>query len=738
MTNAALRGKPDAGNPHVRFDEGEVASYPPTVGRPEGVVMRGAKPRRGSLLYNKISPFLLAAILALSVATAASAKEIVVAPGGVSPQAAVERIRAAKRTGDTSAWMVRVKKGVYPLKETIVLRPEDSGTPETPVEWVGEDGAVLSGGEVLAGWTDDGAGVWSAPVPKGADGKPVFFESLYVNGRRADRARLPLEGVFRAKTWSETPVVEDGVTNYYEKTTVAGKGLEALVGLSRAELDAAQWRVFVKWAYAAYPVELYDAATGTLVVKGRDKIVGWKSWDGDKANYFYLENVASGFTRPGQWLYDAKTGRIRYRPLAGEKLATLEAIAPTARLVSLVEFRGDFEKREYVHDIRFRNLCFTATRTDGELCANGAVKQYLFQAARRTGATIWGNGLKNVRFERCRVFNTENYAFRFGDGVISNAIVSCEIEDAGAGGIWLGNDVGNPLQRANPKYRGLSEPWNHPFPTERLTNTTFEAVRFNVIDDNLIRRCGRVNPEGCGIVLTHAADTKVTHNEITDLFYTGVSVGWTWGYYGSYAQRNEIAFNRITNIGQHQMADMGGVYTLGASYGTVVTNNVIMDVDSSSYGGWGMYNDEGSEGVYWANNLVVNTTADSYHLHFGRSNVVENCVMVNGGTSKLRVSRCENHQQIAFRRNVVCWPEGPVFAKKDWNLLRTGGAHATFEDNLFYCTSGETELNGLMSGTVADPKFVDPAKGDWRLRSDSPALKLGFKPWDYSKAGRRR
>ena len=112
--------------------------------------------------------------------------------------------------------------------------------------------------------------------------------------------------------------------------------------------------------------------------------------------------------------------------------------------------------------------------------------------------------------------------------------------------------------------------------------------------------------------------------------------------------------------------------------------------------------------------------------------------MVNGGTGKLCVSRCENHQQIAFRRNVVCWPEGPVFEKNGWNRLRMGGAHATFEDNLFYCTSGETELNGLMSGMVADPKFVDPAKGDWRLRSDSPALKLGFKPWDYSKAGRRR
>ena len=65
MTNAILRGKPDAGNPHVRFDEGEVASYPPTAGRPEGVAMRGAKPRRGFLLYKLIRRGVLAVAFVL-------------------------------------------------------------------------------------------------------------------------------------------------------------------------------------------------------------------------------------------------------------------------------------------------------------------------------------------------------------------------------------------------------------------------------------------------------------------------------------------------------------------------------------------------------------------------------------------------------------------------------------------------------------------------------------------------
>ena len=125
-----------------------------------------------------------------------SAGELVVAPGGLTPQGALEKIRAAKAAGDASAWTVRVKPGVYALDRTLLFTPVDSGTPQAPVTWVGEKGAVISGGAPLAAWKDSGKGWWSAPAPRGADGKPVYFEQLWVNGRRANRARLPNAGYF--------------------------------------------------------------------------------------------------------------------------------------------------------------------------------------------------------------------------------------------------------------------------------------------------------------------------------------------------------------------------------------------------------------------------------------------------------------------------------------------------------------------------------------------------------------
>lgn len=680
--------------------------------------------------------------VAAFAAFSAGAGELVVSPDGLAPHEALAKIRAAKAAGDRSAWTVRVKAGEYQFAEPLVFTPDDSGETGAPVRWIGEYGAVFSGGRRIIGWRAAGGGVWEAPVPNGADGRPAFFESLYVNGRRAVRAHLPREGYFHVDQWSQTEL-KDGsgaVTGYVQRATVREQGLEALSSLSPAALAATKWRAFVKWTHESRVVSAYDGKTGEITICGdaKSRIPNYRPWNGDVANYFQLENVEAGFAAPGEWLYDADALKVKYRPLPGEELGAVEAVAPVQQLVSLVRFEGDPDGGRFVHDVEFEGIGFTATRSDGEVAPNGAVNIYGFQAAAMSGATVWGEGLHRVRFDRCRFFNTENYAFRLEDGCVSNAIVSCEIVDAGAGGVWLGNGKGNLLLRQNPSKKKSPNAWDaaNCLPTERLVDASPRAVRFNVVDDNLIRHCGRVAPDACGIILTHAADTRVTHNEIEDLFYTGISVGWTWGYWGSYAQRNEISFNRIVDIGQGRMADMGGVYTLGASFGTVVTNNVIMHVNSSSYGGWGMYNDEGSEGVRWENNLVVDTSADSYHLHFGRSNEVVNCILVGARNGVLAVSRKEGHHQVSFRRNIVAWSGGDAF--QGWNRLADGTAKVEFDGNLFWSADGVTRLNGPCRGVVADPLFVDPENGDYSLRPDSPALALGFRPWDYSLAGRRR
>ncbi len=79
--------------------------------------------------------------------------ELTVAPGGLTPHEALAKVRAAKAAGDTGAWTIRVKAGVYALKETLVFTSADSGTKDAPVTWIGEgEWSVLAGGERLTGW----------------------------------------------------------------------------------------------------------------------------------------------------------------------------------------------------------------------------------------------------------------------------------------------------------------------------------------------------------------------------------------------------------------------------------------------------------------------------------------------------------------------------------------------------------------------------------------------------------
>ena len=195
------------------------------------------------------------------------------------------------------------------------------------------------------------------------------------------------------------------------------------------------------------------------------------------------------------------------------------------------------------------------------------------------------------------------------------------------------------------------------------------------------------------------------------------------------------------------MSDMGGVYTLGTSYGTWVHDNVIHDVWPYTYGGWALYADEGSEGIVMERNLCWNTSDGGFHQHYGTGCIIRNNIFAwNKIKGAVRTRRQEVDGipcSLHFVNNIVVVREGPLVG------IGPRGVSGVWAGNLWYDYSGNPVLDGLdwagweasgkeVGGAYADPRFANADANDFTLRPESPAFRLGFKAWDWSQAGCRR
>ncbi|MEO5968882.1 MAG: right-handed parallel beta-helix repeat-containing protein [Bdellovibrionia bacterium] len=640
---------------------------------------------------------------------------------------AVELVRSLLKLGSNVPIHVVFGDGEYPLSTTVQFNPADSGTDLAPVSYEAATGAkpVFTGGVHISGFTPYSNGIWRVQLPTVVS-EGWNFEQLFVNGKRATRARYPNQN--DSSPEESYLYMKDKVSNSITTSFIANlTDVAPVISLTTPQFDQTVMVAYHSWETSRHWLLNINSSTGQVTVKN-DCLWGFGTFEVHPRYYF--ENFLAALDQPGEWFLDRSDGYLYYKPYLYEDLSTAEVVAP--KLSTFLQFNGNAVNDIWVENINFYGLIFYY----GQFLTppEGVVNT---QAAVNVPAVIDVNGARNIIFNTIEVAHIGTNAVWFKSGSSHSSFLNSYLHDLGAGGVKVGQTP--TVGPSNPQ-SSLSQPIE-----SHIT-----------IDNNIIEGGGRIHQSAIGVWISHSGDNQITHNQIGDLYYSGISVGWRFGYTPSYAVRNVIEFNRIHDIGQYAMNDFGGIYTLGESPGTSIANNVITDVYAYHSDGQGIYLDEGSSSITVQNNLVQRTHHATFNIHYGRENVVKNNIFGFGKYGQIAGGRQELYRSFDFQNNIIIY-DTPKLLQSYWldgidsgSKALSGWPHYRIHasKNLYFNTASLPVLFGFgtnladwqstgqeVGSIVADPKFLTLTDNTFTLDPSSPALSQGFALFDASKAG---
>ncbi len=512
-------------------------------------------------------------------------------------QLAVREIVAQGLKGDLR---VVLREGTYPLVTPLTFTPDDSGTEAYSITYAAypDESVLISGGVTLSNWKPIGNNRWTLAVPTVAEGLRGFRQ-LFVDGQRLTRGRFP-----NAPELMRVERVSDDLTEIVLDTSPP---LQDFTGMN-AELV-----MYQNWSVSRVGID--SSSDRSLEMKNP---MGWvghgpaTSASPDKPTY--IENALALVDIPGEWYLDETSGLLTYQAADGEDPNTRHFVLPVAN--ALLQVTGTMDKP--VRNLHFEGIQFAHTRWERPAFGYMGIQAGHYGTDMKAPTYVLPLALSFLYAEHCSITNatithTGACAIGFGAGTRNNLVERCTLDDIGGNGImvgWRGSGEMSPGPEGEDRY--LSADWVH---AEDVPDT-------NTISGNVIQRCGAIQHGAVGIFDAFARGTRITHNVIRDLPYSGISVGFRWNESETSQRDTLIAYNHVHDT-MNMLADGGCLYTLGYQPGTIIRGNVFHDAHRSpfAHGGApnnGIFFDQGSKGYMVENNSIYNTSGDS--IRFNQTN----------------------------------------------------------------------------------------------------------------------
>lgn len=534
-------------------------------------------------------------ILMLLTTGMLSAADIYVKPGE-SLIHAFRQARELRRLDDPSAKKgvtIHLAPGNYYLYEALFVRPEDSGTPESPTIITSDGRAVLHGGVSVTGWKKQGR-LMVADVPI-FNGRPLDFRQLYVNGKKAVRARdvtdfEQMHRIIRNDKFNEILWVPAVAVKKIQKAKYVEMVLHEMWCVANLRIKS---------------IEVLGDSAAVRFHNPESRIQFEHPWpspmvttDG-RNSAFYLTNAKELLDEPGEWYHDMENRKLYYYPYKGEVVE--EAVVPAVE--TLVNVEGTLEKP--VTDIRFENLTFSYT-TWMRPSFKGHVPlqagMYLVDAYKlrpqmvrennhkldnqgflgRPSAAVEVKAAHRIDFVNCTFQHLGSTGLDYEWATMGGNVNRCTFTDIAGNGIVTGS--------FSPMAHETHQPYD---PDDKR-----EICRELTISDNLIKDVTNEDWGTVGICAGYVRDINIEHNEICEVSYSGISLGWGWTRSVNCMRNNRVHGNLIHHYAKH-MYDVAGIYTLGSQPHSFITENCVHSIYTPSYvhdphHWFYLYTDEGS------------------------------------------------------------------------------------------------------------------------------------------------